>query len=135
MLDDAQKLLRRVGLSQEAIGDRAAVRQALYTVTPHCDYQIFGVCAPTAAEAVTALNRYTDALGYDRAPDLDPIAGSVYIKYNPRTGLCYIDSYSEGSPGVLVSCQSDYDDGIRDTYGYLPLDLFDDVPPEATPAT
>lgn len=125
-LNQAQKLLRRVGLTDDLAGDRhhPELRQALATVLPHSDYQIFGICAGTASEAIAALNQYTDAFGYDRAPHLDPIDGAVYIKYNPRSGLCYIDGYEGNERGVLISCQSDYDDGVRDTYGHFPLDLF-----------
>ncbi|MGC9504843.1 DUF1824 family protein [Baaleninema sp.] len=124
-LDEAQKLLKQVGLRPDFPVDRSQLRQALFAVRPHCDYQIFGVCAETAEAAISALHRYVEALGFDRPPTLDPIEGSVYVKYNPYSGLCYIDSYLGGERGVLVSCQSNYDDGVRDTYGHLPLDLFD----------
>jgi|GEM_PF-1978089 hypothetical protein len=133
MLDHEQTLLKRVGLIDEAIADRRAVRQALYAITPHCDYQIFGICAESSQEAIAALNRYTDVLGYPRAPELDAIEGPVYLKYNPKTDLCYLNPYEGNERGVLISCQSVYDDGIRDTYGHFPLDLFDDISPEEIP--
>ncbi|MBP0001867.1 MAG: DUF1824 family protein [Cyanobacteria bacterium SID2] len=123
-LNDAQTRLKQVSLNAEIEVDRAILRQSLLVITPYCDYQIFGVCADTADEALEALHQYTDALGYESAPPLEKIVGSVYLKYNPHTGLCYLDRYVGTERGVLVACQSAYDDGIRDTYGYLPLDLF-----------
>ncbi|MDC0832698.1 hypothetical protein AY599_00085 [Leptolyngbya valderiana BDU 20041] len=124
-VDEAQTLLKQVGVRPNFEIDRAKLRRALFAVRPHCDYQIFGVCAETAEAAIAALHHYTEALEYDRPPTLNPIEGSVYVKYNPYTGLCYINSYTGSERGVLVSCQSSYDDGIRDIYGHLPLDLFD----------
>jgi len=124
--DDAQRFLMKAGFASGAL-PYPQLRQALAIVTEHCDYQIFGVCAGDATAAIRALHAYTNALGTDRPPDLDPIPGPVYIKYNPKIDLCYINPYEGKERGVLVSCQSVYDTGIRDLYGHLPLDLFDDV--------
>ncbi|NMG58226.1 DUF1824 family protein [Geitlerinema sp. P-1104] len=138
MLETEQTLLKRVGLIEEAIADRPAVRQALYAIRPHCNYQIFGICADNAQEAIAALNRYTDVLGYPRAPELDSceldaMQGPMYLKYNPKTDLYYLNPYEGNERGVIISCQSVYDDGIRDTYGHFPLDLFDEISPEEIP--
>ena len=126
MLETEQTLLKRVGLIEDAIADRPAVRQALYAIRPHCDYQIFGICAENPQEAIATLNRYTDVLGYPRAPELpspelDALEGPVYLKYNPKTDLYYLNPYEGKERGVIISCQSVYDDGIRDTYGHFPL--------------
>ena len=120
------------GLKQDAsqpvsqpVSDKSCVREALLTVVQLSDYQILGICADTLAEGQQALKTYSAALGY--APDVreGAIAGSVYIKFNPKSGLCYAESYTGEHRGVLVSCQSAYESGINEMYGHLPLNLFE----------
>ena len=101
-----------------------SVRESLLLVVQQSDYQILGICAETAEQGIQALHQYCHALGYEIPENLNSIPGVVYIKYNPKTGLCYMDSYAGDHRGVLVSCQSAYDTGINDMYGHLPLDLF-----------
>jgi hypothetical protein len=122
--DDAQRFLLRAGSATGPL-PYPQLREALAIVAQHCDYQIFGVCAGDAETAIRSLSRYTEAIGVEEPPTLDLIAGPVYIKYNPKINLCYINAYEGTERGVLVSCQSAYDTGIRDLYGHLPLDLFD----------
>lgn len=101
------------------------VRQALIFVGDRSDYQIFGVCADTTAQGLTALKSYLPALGYSAdSLEVNPLEGPVYIKFNSKTGLCYAASYSGSHRGVLVSCQSAQSSGINETYGHLPLNLF-----------
>ncbi|MCS6813196.1 MAG: DUF1824 family protein [Cyanobacteria bacterium] len=107
---------------------RAKVQQALRLVTELSDYQIFGVCADSFDQGMAALTSFLTALGYDTVPTLQPRQGTVYIKYKPNSGTCYVDSYPGNHRGVLVSCQSYYADGISETYGHLPLDLFTRLP-------
>jgi Domain of unknown function (DUF1824) len=102
------------------------LRQALQTVVEKCDRQIFGVCADTLTAGVTALESYLQALGQRADLQFDPLAGPIYLKFNPSTGRCYRDAYTGPHRGVLVSCQSDFEDGVNGTYGHLPLDLFSD---------
>ncbi len=131
-LQEAQELLKpfnciaNKSISSES--EKALIRQALLLLIEHSDYQILGICADTAAQGLSALKSYAEALGYPSLFDLQPIEGSVYIKFNPKTGLCYLDSYTGSHRGVLVSCQSAYEDGINDMYGHLPLDLFGTQP-------
>ncbi len=128
-VQEAQELLKpfncieNKSISSES--EQALIRQALLLVIEHSDYQILGICADTAAQGLSALKTYSEALGYQPNLELDLIDGSVYIKFNPNSGLCYIDSYTGSHRGVLVSCQSAYPDGINDMYGHLPLNLFD----------
>ena len=105
--------------------EKALLRQALLLLAEHSDYQILGICADTAAQGLSTLKSYAEALGYQPPLDLDPIDGSVYIKFNPKSRLCYLDSYTGTHRGVLVSCQSAYADSINEMYGHLPLDLFE----------
>lgn len=126
-LEQAHQLLKRFDClkptSDITPAERDALQQALHRVASHSDYQILGICAETLAQAVQALETYATALGYDVVPNLPAIDGAVYVKFNPKAGSCYTDSYAGAYRGVLVSCQS-ADEGINEMYGHLPLDLF-----------
>ncbi len=109
----------------------AEVQAALKAVAQKSEFQIFGVCAGSLGEGVAALEGYTQALGYELPQDLTfgAVEGAAYIKFNPKSGLLYADSYSGDHysgehRGVLVLCQSVHDDGPIEMYGHLPLDLF-----------
>lgn len=127
-LDSAQQLLRQFTCLDRGLDTivppHDQVRQALLLVVNHSDYQIFGVCADTVDQAAIALSTYLTALGYEEKPDMSTLSGPVYVKYNPKTGRCSVDTYTGSHRGVLVSCQSAYDGAINDTFGHLPLDLF-----------
>lgn len=103
----------------------AAVQQALHLVREHSDYQILGICAETTTQAIAALHSYLTAFGYTKLPQPTQIEGVVYLKYNPITGLCYVKPYQGSHRGVLVSCQSAYEGDVNETFGHLPLDLFE----------
>ncbi len=124
-VEEAHKILKAFDCvnSSQSAPTKDSIRQALLLVTELCDNQILGICADTAEQGILALKTYAEALGY-QAPQLSAIDGSVYIKFNPKTGLCYLDSYTGEHRGVLISCQSAYDGGINEMYGHLPLDLF-----------
>lgn len=105
--------------------DKSRIREALLTVVRLSDYQILGICADTLAEGRKALEAYAAALGYQPELGGGAIAGAVYIKFNPKSGLCYAEPYMGDHRGVLVSCQSAYESGVNEMYGHLPLDLFE----------
>jgi Domain of unknown function (DUF1824) len=103
----------------------ATLRSALALVREHSDYQIFGICADSINQGQQALERYLAALGYSDAPAMPSAEGPVYIKYNPKLKRCHADGYQGHHRGVLVSCQSADDSDINETFGHLPLDLFE----------
>lgn len=127
-VQEAHKILKvfdclRIDSSEDA-PDKDSIRQALLLVSELSDNQILGVCADTTEQGIKALKTYATALGYEVNKNLAPIDGSVYIKFNPKTNLCYLNPYIGEHRGVLVSCQSANEDGINEMYGHLPLDLF-----------
>lgn len=128
-VQEAQQLLKPFncieGKSINSDTEKALIRQALLLVAEHSDYQILGICADTAEQGLSALTSYAEALGYELDLDIEPIEGPVYIKFNPKSRLCYLDSYTGTHRGVLVSCQSAYEEGVNDMFGHLPLDLFE----------
>jgi hypothetical protein len=132
-LKEAHMLLKQVDcLNSEAFdavfetsSSRARLRQALLQVVSQSDYQMLGICANSLPEGQRALETYAEALGYTPNLKCSPIQGAVYIKFNPKSALCYADSYIGDHRGVLVSCQSADETGINEMYGHLPLDLFE----------
>ena len=124
---EAQNLLRAFNCMENksvAASEKPLIRQALLLLTSLSDYQILGICADTVVQGLLALETYSKALGYQPTLDSAPVSGSVYIKFNPKSGLCYLDSYLGKHRGVLVSCQSSQEGSINEMYGHLPLDLF-----------
>jgi Domain of unknown function (DUF1824) len=107
---------------------RGALREALQTLSQKSSYQIFGVCAADWAEGITALRSYAREFDQEFSETLEQqmphVDGAVYLKFNPRTQRCHIDSYTGSYRGVLVSFQSDFADGYSDTHGHFPLDLY-----------
>lgn len=111
-------------ISDPVIPDRATLQQALLRVAQASDYQILGICADSIAEGRRALESYAAALEYQPVLNTTLLEGAVYIKFNPKTGLCYANTYNGHYRGVLVSCQSAYESGVNEMFGHLPIDLF-----------
>ncbi|NJO41175.1 MAG: DUF1824 family protein [Cyanobacteria bacterium CRU_2_1] len=128
LTEEAHLLLKQIDCLDPAVpktaSEREQLRQALQIVANHSDYQMLGVCADTVAEGVQALKTYAEALGYTIDLNLEAIEGAVYIKFNSKSGSCYVKPYTGQHRGVLVSCQSDDASGLNEMYGHLPLDLF-----------
>lgn len=105
--------------------DRGHIQQALLLAASQSDYQMLGVCADTLEQGIRALEDYAKALSYRPNLNLEPVEGSVYIKFNPNSDKCYASPYDGEHRGVLVSCQSADDTDLNEMYGHLPLDLFE----------
>lgn len=127
-IEAAQKLLKPFNCLEPKLikseSEKALIRQALLLLSKHSDYQILGICADTTAQGLLALTTYATALSYQPNCNLATIDGAIYLKFNPNTGLCYLDSYTGAYRGVLVSFQSSEEGDINDMYGHFPLDLF-----------
>ncbi|WP_216351273.1 DUF1824 family protein [Leptolyngbya sp. 'hensonii'] len=127
-LPDAHRILKQFDCtdarSADTLPESVVVKQALQTVTRACDYQIFGVCAETTQAGYRALQTYLEAMGYPSTFDQTAVEGPAYIKFNGKTGACYAEPYEGRHRGVVVSCQSAFADGLNETYGHLPLNLF-----------
>jgi hypothetical protein len=103
---------------------RETVKAALLTLAETADYQMFGILADSFDQGMTSLQAYAQAFGYELPAHGEPVAGSVYIKFNPNLGSYYINSYTQEHRGVLISYQSATNETINQTYGHFPLDLF-----------
>ncbi len=123
---EAETILRQFICTDQTSAplDYAAIRAAVLTVADLSDYQILGICAETAEEGIQALSSYLKVLEYE-VPETRSIPGVIYIKFNPLTGRSHMEPYTGEHRGVLISCQSAYDDGVNETFGHLPIDLFE----------
>lgn len=109
-------------------GERERLVAALQVLQAATDYQMFGVCAASQASGLQGLQGYARHFGTEipatLLAELPSVAGSVYLKFNPRSQRLYVDSYTGTYRGVLISFQSDIADGYNGTHGHFPVDLF-----------
>jgi hypothetical protein len=105
--------------------EKLAVQQAVLQLTNITDNQILGILANSLEQATQTLHRYTQAMGHQTPTEISPCNDAVYLKFNPRSGLCYASPYIGEHRGVLISFQSDAADGFNKMCGHLPLNLFD----------
>lgn len=131
-----------------SLPERQKLRAALQAVlTGGCNRLALGICAPTATEGYSVLQRWATALdlprgvvhGMDKEGVPIEVPGAVYIKYNSGTKT-FADVRANGGiawkPGdaFLSGYDGDYrgvgvvphrpDDDAPNQYAYLPLDLF-----------
>jgi hypothetical protein len=110
----------------ETLEEKAAVRQAVLQLASVTETHMFGILCGDWDGAIAALNSYAAAFGYEPPAVANPgNDDAIYIKFNPRSGLCYASPYPEQHRGVLIAFQSDFEDGINEMCGHLPLDLFE----------
>lgn len=128
--EQAQETLQNAqDLGDAASSDqRSDIREALQTLMQVASYSIFGVCAANQTDGMVALRSYAQHFGYALADTIAPsqVDGAVYLKFNPQTQRCHVDSYTGRYRGVLVSFQSGFADGYSGTHGHFPLDLYSD---------
>ncbi|KAL4529992.1 hypothetical protein Ndes2437B_g08479 [Nannochloris sp. 'desiccata'] len=117
---------------------RRALRNALLLAAAHpwppAGYSLeseilLGVLASDIRLGVRSLRDYCAALGLEfilptsrinNSPTLPSIQTSVYIKYNSKSGLCYVTAYEGKDRGVLVQLGGDQ-------FGHLPLGIWDEL--------
>ncbi len=121
-------------LTAKSIGDsqeKIAVQQAVLHLASITETHMFGILAADLegadswCVAIAALHSYAKAFGHEPPAAVNPCSDAVYIKFNPRTGLCYASPYTGSYRGVLIAFQSDFADGVNELCGHLPLDLFE----------
>ncbi len=100
------------------------IYDALTLVLNESEYQNLGICAENHAEGLLALQQYLAAFGEEVQPTCADPGKPLYIKYNGKTQACYSEAYDGVHRGVIISCYSSYDDGVNETFGHFPLDLF-----------
>jgi len=126
-INDAERILWELSDldSETATSEqRQQICIALNYLTNLADYHIFGVCADTLADSMSALQKYTSHFHYQLPEaDLPIINDGVYLKYNPRRLRYHCDNYKGNYRGVLLSFHTDFADGYSGTHGHFPLNL------------
>jgi hypothetical protein len=136
-LDATLKLLRSYScLTPKTVtpAEKVPLQQAILEVIKRSQGQDFGlnfgVCADTPDQAIQALCSYLKGLAYTvdlgSIPEesIAGVTGVTYLKYNLQRQAFYLDDYTGTYRGVLIACQGD--ETVAGTYGYFPLDLFDE---------
>lgn len=130
-LTAARKLLDQYSCTEQKAVNSQQEKQQLQTaikqIVQESEWENLGICANNTQQAMTALQEYLTALGYEikdvNFEQVSPIDTPVYIKFSTKQMGFYQDNYTGDYRGVLVSCQAE-DDLIAGVYGHLPLDLF-----------
>lgn len=114
-----------------SVSERQELRAALQPRMAACDWFTIGVMAPSGPAAATALHACEAALGWQPL-ELDPasplpsaIEGSSFLKGNQNTGRFQLRPETGLGNGVLITGHSVANPDAEDTWGPLPLDLFD----------
>ena len=92
----------------------------------NAEWVSIGIMAPCDVKAIEALQSITEKYPLINFENLDSLHadGSVFLKGNQKTGNVFIRSENGLGEGILITCQSDEDAKVSDTYGPFPLDFF-----------
>lgn len=130
-LDQALNILKQYSCIEiktiKSEPEKEQLIEALMLVVNLSRAENLGICASNGKEALTALNSYLKAFGYDFNLDSQSILAEnkpLYIKFSTERMSHWVDNYSGDYRGVLITIFSDDNDGIVGTYGHFPLDLF-----------
>ena len=92
------------------------------------DWITIGIMAPCDTKAIETLHSISKKYSSMKFDNLDSLHadGSVFLKGNQKTGNVFVRSENGLGEGILITCQ--YDESAEDsnTFGPLPLDLFND---------
>ena len=85
-----------------------------------------GIMAPSDIKAIKALQAISGKFSSIKFGNFDSLHadGSVFLKFNEKTGNAFVRSESGLGEGILITCQ--YDEAVEEsnTFGPLPLDFF-----------
>lgn len=133
MADDLAGLRALCGLrSAPALSpdQAAALRLELQPLLQRCDWFTIGIMAPSASVALLALRAVEQANGwlaleFDPAGEaLEAIEGPVFLKGNQNTGRFLVRREAGLGEGILITGHSPAEPDAEDTWGPLPLDVF-----------
>ena len=110
---------------------RSALRQELLQRVEGCDWFTIGVMAPNGSAAIQALRALEQALHWQpleadpSSPDPNDVGGSAFLKGNQNNGRFLLRPESGLGEGLLITGHNVADPTAEDTWGPLPLNLFD----------
>ena len=92
----------------------------------NADWITIGIMAPSHTKAIESLKSISKKYSSIKFGDLDlnNSDGSVFLKFNQKTGSVFVRSENGLGEGILITCQ--YDDEFKEsnTFGPLPLNFF-----------
>jgi len=111
--------------------ERQALRQQLKPLLEACDWFTVGVMAATGPAALEALRSLEAALDWaalesdPASPVVADVPGPAFLKGNQNTGRFLLRPEPGLGEGILITGHSVANPEAEDTWGPLPLDLFD----------
>ncbi len=92
----------------------------------NADWITIGIMAPSNTKAIKSLKSISKKYSSIKFGNLDlnNSDGSVFLKFNQKTGSVFVRSENGLGEGILITCQ--YDDEFKEsnTFGPLPLNFF-----------
>ena len=94
----------------------------------NADWITIGIMAPShtkAIESLKSISKKYSSIKFGNL-DLNNSDGSVFLKFNQKTGSVFVRSENSLGEGILITCQYDDDDDFKEsnTFGPLPLNFF-----------
>ena len=92
----------------------------------NADWITIGIMASCDTKAIEALQSISKKYSSIKFGNLDSLHadGSVFLKGNQKTGNVFVRSENGLGEGILITCQYDGDHEECNTFGPLPLDIF-----------
>ena len=92
----------------------------------NADWITVGIMASCDTKAIEALQSISKKYSSIKFGNLDSLHadGSVFLKGNQKTGNVFVRSENGLGEGILITCQHDEDPEECNTFGPLPLDIF-----------
>ena len=94
----------------------------------NADWITIGIMAPSRTKAIKSLKSISKKYSSIKFGNLDlnNSDGSVFLKFNQKTGSVFVRSENSLGEGILITCQYDDDDDFKEsnTFGPLPLNFF-----------
>ena len=92
----------------------------------NAEWITIGIMASCDTEAIEALQSISKKYSSIKFGNLDSLHadGSVFLKGNQKTGNVFVRSENGLGEGILITCQHDEDPEECNTFGPLPLDIF-----------
>ena len=92
----------------------------------NADWITIGIMAPShtkAIESLKSISKKYSSIKFGNL-DLNNADGSVFLKFNQKTGSVFVRSENGLGEGILITCQYNDDVQENNTFGPLPLNFF-----------